>query len=96
MIQKILMISAIVVISGMFSPALLACSAMGSTTHAGKVLSIDEDKSTFTILDMETLSPITFHADQAIMQQIMAAEGTAIVDFTGEGTSLTATGVRSP
>lgn len=93
--QKILMISAVVVISGVFSSALLACSAMGPTTHAGKVLSIDEDKSTFTILDMETLNPITFNADQKIMQQIMDAEGTAIVDFTGEGASLTATGVRS-
>ena len=35
---------------------------MGPTTHAGKILAFNEGDRTFTILDMETMKPITFSA----------------------------------
>lgn len=92
--QRKYSIAVIVVLSGMFSSGLWACSSMGSSTHAGKVMSIDEDAKTFTIMDLQTMSPVTFNADKKIMQQIMNAEGTAIVDYTEEGENLTATGVQ--
>lgn len=72
----------------------MACSSMGSSTHAGKIMSVDPETGTFTIMDFETMSPVTFSADETIMQQIMKGEGAAIVDYTGEGMDLTATGVR--
>ena len=88
------LIAMAIIISGTYSAALVACSSMGPSTHAGKIMSIDEDTKTFTIMDMQTMSPVTFNADQMIMQKIMNAQGTAIVDYTGEGKDLTATGVQ--
>lgn len=88
------LIAMAIIISGTYSAGLMACSSMGSSTHAGKIMSIDEDTKTFTIMDMQTMSPVTFNADQMIMQKIMNAQGTAIVDYTGEGKDLTATGVQ--
>ena len=88
------LVAGIIVLSCMFSSGLWACSSMGTSTHAGKVMSIDEDANTFTIMDLQTMSPVTFNADKKIMQQIMNAEGTAIVDYTEEGADLTATGVQ--
>lgn len=67
---------------------------MGPTTHAGKILSFNEGERTFTLLDMETMKPITFSADDAIMQKIANAQGMAIVDFSSEGAGLTATRVE--
>ena len=88
------LIAAAVLMSGIHSTGALACSSMGPSTHAGKVMSVDESAMTFTIMDLETMSPVTFSADEKIMRQIMNAEGTAIVDYTGEGKDLTATGIQ--
>ena len=85
---------AVIVVSSVFSVNTWACSAMGSTTHAGKILAFNEGERTFTILDMETMKPITFSAGDAIMQKIVQAEGMAIVDFSSDGTGLTATRVE--
>lgn len=82
-----------VVTSIVFSFGALACSVMGPTTHVGKILSFDLEKSTFTILDAETISPVTFSADDKIMQQIVEARGTAMVDFSNDGVKLTATNI---
>lgn len=88
------LIAAAVVVSGIYSTGILACSSMGSSTHAGKIMSVDEATMTFTIMDLQTMSPVTFNADKNMMQQIMNADGTAIVDYTGEGEDLTATGIQ--
>ena len=45
-------------------------------------------------MKMETMKPITFSADDAIMQKIANAQGMAIVDFSSEGAGLTATRVE--
>ena len=65
------------------------------TTHVGRILSFDLEKSTFTILDAETVSPVTFNADQNIMQQIAQAKGMAMVNFKDDGVTLTAIEVQT-
>lgn len=70
-----------------------ACSAMGPTTHVGKIMSYDLDKSTFTILDAETVSAVTFNADNKILEKIANAKGMVKVDFADDGVTLTATDV---
>ena len=94
MTRSKLLIAAGILSLSTYSAVGLACSSMGSSTHAGKIMSIDENTNTFTIMDYQTMSPITFSADEKIMQQIMGAEGAAIVDYTGQGSDLTATGVQ--
>ncbi|MDA9982384.1 hypothetical protein N9H39_06530 [Gammaproteobacteria bacterium] len=92
--SRTLSLLAVIVIFSVFSVNTWACSAMGPTTHAGKILSFNEGERTFTLLDMETMKPITFSADDAIMQKIANAQGMAIVDFSSEGAGLTATRVE--
>jgi hypothetical protein len=92
--SRTLSLLAVIVIFSVFSVNTWACSAMGPTTHAGKILAFNEGDRTFTILDMQTMKPITFSADDAIMQKIANAQGMAIVDFSSEGAGLTATRVE--
>ena len=73
-----MLVAATVLMSGIYSMGALACSSMGSSTHAGKIMSVDEATMTFTIMDLQTMSPVKFNAEEKIMQQIMNAEGTAI------------------
>lgn len=70
-----------------------ACTAAGPTTHVGKVLKVDTEKKTFTILDAQIVAPITFQADEDIMKKVVDAKGTAFVDFKAEGINLIATDV---
>ena len=91
---RTLSLLAVIVVFSVFSVNTWACSAMGATKHAGKILAFDEGDRTFTILDMETMKPITFNASNDIMQKIVGAEGMAIVDFSSDGTGLTATRVE--
>ena len=93
--KKIFPAFAVFIASFVLSFTVLACSSMGPTTHVGRILSFDLGKSTFTILDAETVSPVTFHADEKIMQQITQARGMAMVDFTDDGVTLTATSVQT-
>ena len=93
--NKVLQVLIGLVVSVVWSFSVLACSSMGPTTHVGRILSFDLEKSTFTILDSETVSPVTFNADEKIMQQITQAKGMAMVDFTDDGINLTATNVQT-
>lgn len=93
--NKVLPIFTVFVVSVAFSFTVLACSSMGLTTHVGRILSFDLEKSTFTILDAETVSPVMFNANEKIMQQIVQAKGMAMVDFTDDGVTLTATNVQT-
>lgn len=92
--SRTLSLLAVIVVFSVFSANTWACSAMGPATHAGKILAFNEGDRTFTILDMETMKPITFSADNDIMQKIVGAEGMAIVDFASDGAGLTATRVE--
>ena len=70
------------------------CDAAGPTTHVGKVLSVNTGKNTFTILDAQTISPVSFQADEVILKKVAAGDGTAIVSFIDDGVDLIATEVE--
>ena len=70
-----------------------ACTAAGPSTHVGKVLEIDSANNTFTILDAQSVSQVTFKANGDIMEKVINAGGTAFVDYDTDGVTLTATDV---
>ena len=70
-----------------------ACTAAGPSTHIGKVLKIDEDNKTFTILDAQSVRPVTFQANSIILEKVTNAIGTVFVDYDTDGAVLTATDV---
>ncbi|MFQ5994746.1 MAG: hypothetical protein ACE5K1_06595, partial [Acidiferrobacterales bacterium] len=56
-----------------------ACRAAGPDTHVGTLLSVDAEKKSFTIMDAEARSPITFVADDAIISALKGVTGTVAV-----------------
>lgn len=48
----------------------LACGADGSDTHTGRLLSLNKSAGTFTLLDADTMSPITLAADIALLERV--------------------------
>lgn len=94
MVKKLIQTSALVVILGFTANAAMACGGEASGKHIGSMLQVNADKSTFTIRDMETNSPITFNANQEIMSEVQKASGRVMVNYeeNDEG-ALVATGV---
>lgn len=70
-----------------------ACEGAGPSTHVGKVLKVDSEKGTFTILDAQTVNPVTFHAGQDLITKVAASVGTAFVEYDSTGPDLVATSV---
>ena len=56
-----------------------ACRAAGPDTHVGPLLSVDAEKKSFTIMDAESGSPITFAADEAILSALQGVKGPVAV-----------------
>ena len=48
----------------------LACGADESAIHTGRLLSLDKAAGNFTLLDAETMSPITLTADAALLERV--------------------------
>ena len=71
-----------------------ACSAAGPNRHVGKLLAVDRDAKSFTVLDAESRQPVTFHADESLLEGLKGVEGTILVEYEGEGSNLTATHVQ--
>lgn len=71
-----------------------ACSSLGPNKHIGTVMSIDEAKNTFTLLDAQSNAPITFLANAAILGELASATGQVLVDYELDGTQLRATLIR--
>ena len=90
--NKIVLIVTIAIASVVSIPT-WACTAAGPSTHVGKVLKVDDEKKTFTILDAQTVSPVTFQADGDIIAKVTNAIGTAFVDFNVDGVTLITTNV---
>jgi len=78
----------------MSSSAVFACGGEASGKHIGAMLKVNSAKSTFTIRDAETSSPITFNADADIMKEVKSVSGRIMVNYeeNDEG-ALTAIGV---
>jgi hypothetical protein len=60
---------------------LWACSAAGPDKHVGPVTAVDQQAGTFTILDAEKRTPITFVASKQVLSHAAAAKGSVIVRF---------------
>ena len=90
--NKLILIVSIAITFVVSNPT-LACQAAGLATHVGKVLKVDHGEKTFTILDAQTVSPITFEASEEILARVSNASGTAFVDYDVDGLILIATGV---
>ncbi|MFQ5469145.1 MAG: hypothetical protein ACE5EH_02435 [Gammaproteobacteria bacterium] len=67
-----------------FSINSFACSAMGPNTHVGNITAVDNDAKTFTIQDVETNKPITFHMNEKVMLSLTGASGQIVVRYSGE------------
>jgi hypothetical protein len=72
----------------------LACGSPDSTTHVGKLTSIDKNTGEFTIMDMMLSTPISFEADAQLLSNLENMKGTIEVDFEDEGDKLKALEVR--
>lgn len=61
--------------------AIWACDAAGPSTHVGTVQSVDAGSKTFTILDAQTRKPITFVANNEIIDGLKDAKGSIMVNY---------------
>ena len=72
----------------------LACSALGPNKHVGTVIGLDAGAQTITVLDAQTRQPVTFLADENLLNEAKNAKGQIIVDYETEGTRLRAIGIQ--
>jgi len=76
------------------SPLLaLACGAAAQQVHMGAVLTVDANGKTFTIRDAQTQAPITFLANNEIIEGLKDAKGSVMVNYEEDGDKLKAVGV---
>lgn len=75
------------------SSVTLACDAAGPMAHIGQVTAVDTGKGTFTIMDAETRSAITFHAGKDIIDGLKGVKGMVKVNYEEDGSDLNALGV---
>ncbi len=68
----------------------VACGSPDMKTHVGKILSVDKNAGTFTLIDAESMSPITFNADAALLEKISHAGGRVAVTYETVGDTLQA------
>ena len=70
-----------------------ACDAAGKNTHVGYLMTVDAEHKTFTIRDAQSRGPITFIANNEIIEGLKAAKGSIMVNYKEDGATLTAVGV---
>ncbi len=75
-------------------PLAWACGGPESTAHVGSVIEIDGSLSTFTILDAESGSPISFRASDEILQALERLGDMIRVQFEDRGGVLHAIAVK--
>ncbi len=71
-----------------------ACSALGPNKHLGTVISLDAAAQTITVLDAQTRQPVTFLANEELLNEARNAKGQIIVDYETEGTQLRAISIQ--
>ncbi len=72
----------------------LACSALGPNKHVGTVIGLDAAAQTITVLDAQTRQPVTFLANEVLLNEARHAKGQIIVDYETEGAQLRAIGIQ--
>ena len=70
-----------------------ACDAAGKNTHVGHLMTVDAEHKTFTIRDAQSRGPITFIANNEIIEGLKGANGSIMVNYKEDGEKLTAVGV---
>ncbi len=75
------------------SSTVWACDAAGKNTHVGSLMTVNAEQSTFTIQDAQSRSPITFVANNEIIEGLKEAKGSVMVNYKEDGDTLTAIGV---
>ena len=70
-----------------------ACDAARPNTHIGQLMSVNAEGKTFTIQDAQSRSPITFAANNEIIDGLKDANGSIMVNYKEDGDQLTAVGV---
>lgn len=71
----------------------VACEAAGANTHVGRVLQVDRDGGTFSIMDAEKMTAIEFNASDAILDKLGSGDAMAMVSYEETNDGLTATRV---
>ena len=72
-----------------------ACQVLGPNKHVGQLTKVDKLASTFTILDAEMGTPITFvAANQDMIKLVSKAKGQVIVGFEEKDGKLNAVDVH--
>ena len=71
-----------------------ACSALGPNKHVGPVICLDAAAQTITVLDAQTRQPVTFLANEELLNEARNAKGQIIVDYETEGAQLRAIGIQ--
>lgn len=76
------------------SNTIWACDAAGKKTHIGSLMTVNAEQSTFTIQDAQSRRPITFAANNDIIEGLLSAnKGSIMVNYTQDSDTLTAVGV---
>ncbi len=92
--NKMKPVAAMILTAALTLPTLvLACGAPGSTTHVGGLMTVDQDNKSFTILDAQSGSPISFVADDGILENLDGVSGVIQVTFEQTGETLRALAV---
>jgi len=71
----------------------MACGPAEKMVHMGAVLTVDASGKTFTIRDSQTQAPITFLANNEILEGLKEAKGSIMVNYEEDGDKLKAVGV---
>lgn len=71
-----------------------ACGAPEQNVHVGQLMAVDTKAKSFTILDMQTASPITFVSDEQLITGLAGVKGIVQVLYRKDGDSLRAIDVR--
>lgn len=61
--------------------AALACDGMGPSAHMGQLVSVDAASHTFTIRDAQSSNPITFAANEEIINGLKGFAGSLMVNY---------------
>ena len=78
---KNLVINGLAVLFLATASSVMACGGEASGKHFGTVTGVDTNKSTFTIRDAETRSPITFQAKSTVLDKAQSASGSIVVNY---------------
>jgi hypothetical protein len=71
----------------------LACGAAGSNIHVGGLMTVDQGNKSFTILDAQSGSPISFLADDGILERLGGESSVIQVTYEQTGDALRAVAI---